>query len=54
MENAKNDLPGIIYCSDAYDACTGADALVIVTEWNQFRNLDMNRIKELLSCSDIH
>jgi UDPglucose 6-dehydrogenase len=49
MENAKKELPGIIYCSDAYDACSGADALVIVTEWNQFRNLDMNRIKELLS-----
>lgn len=50
MENAKDELPGIKYCSDAYDACSGADALVIITEWNQFRNLDLNRIKGLLAC----
>jgi UDPglucose 6-dehydrogenase len=38
----------IEYCNDAYDACNGADALVIVTEWNQFRNLEMERVKSLL------
>jgi UDPglucose 6-dehydrogenase len=50
MDNAKKTLasPAVTYCSDAYDACTGADAVVIVTEWNQFRNLDMQRIKGLL------
>jgi UDPglucose 6-dehydrogenase len=48
MENAKKELPGITFCSDAYDACSGADALVIVTEWNQFRNLDMDRVRGLL------
>ena len=50
MGNAKNEIgvSGITYCSDAYDACTGADAVVIVTEWNQFRNLDLQRIKGLL------
>lgn len=48
MENAKAVLPDITYCNDAYEACEGADAVVIVTEWNQFRNLEMERIKQLL------
>jgi UDPglucose 6-dehydrogenase len=50
MENAKKtlDISGITYCADAYDACTDADAIVIITEWNQFRNLDLGRIKGLL------
>lgn len=48
MENAKKEISGITFCTDAYDACTGADAFVIVTEWNQFRNLEMDRIKGLL------
>ena len=50
MEHAKNTIgvSGITYCSDAYDACTGSDAVVIVTEWNQFRNLDLQRIRGLL------
>jgi UDPglucose 6-dehydrogenase len=38
----------IRYAKDPYDAVRGADALVIVTEWNQFRNLDLNRIKKLM------
>jgi UDPglucose 6-dehydrogenase len=39
---------GIRLCRDAYDAAKGADALVLVTEWNQFRNLDLARIRKLL------
>jgi len=49
MDNARRLLPaGICYCADSYDAAEGADALVIVTEWNQFRSLDMVRIRGLL------
>lgn len=38
----------IIYCSDEYDAMKGCDALVLLTEWNQFRNLDFELVKQLL------
>lgn len=47
MEDAKQILPKITYCKDAYDAVNESDAVVIVTEWNQFRNLDLSRIKKL-------
>lgn len=39
---------GIIFCNDAYDAAKGCDGLILMTEWNQFRNLDLERIKEAL------
>ncbi len=48
MKEARNLLPGVTFCTDAYDAMTGADAVVILTEWNQFRNLDIKRMKSLL------
>jgi len=48
MENTKNIFPDIIYCSDPYSVAKNADALVIVTEWNQFRNLDIEKIKNLM------
>ncbi|MFZ3064460.1 MAG: UDP-glucose/GDP-mannose dehydrogenase family protein [Nitrospirota bacterium] len=38
----------IKYCKDSYDAAEGSDALVLITEWNQFRSLDMSKIKGLL------
>ncbi|MBI4848763.1 MAG: UDP-glucose/GDP-mannose dehydrogenase family protein [Nitrospirae bacterium] len=47
MEDARSILPKITYCDDAYDAAKGADAVVIVTEWNQLRNLDLGKIKRL-------
>ncbi len=40
--------PDIAYCGDAYQAATGADALVIVTEWNQFRKLELQRVRDAL------
>ena len=48
MDNAKKILPDITYCENEYDAALGSDALVIATEWNQFRNLDLLRIKKVL------
>jgi UDPglucose 6-dehydrogenase len=45
---AKNPIPNVAYCSDEYEAAEGADALVLATEWNQFRGLDLDRLKELL------
>jgi len=48
MDNAKTLFPQVAYCKDPYEAAKGADALVIVTEWNQFRNLDLERMKGLL------
>lgn len=53
MEEAKHCLPEIEYATDEYDAIEGADALVFVTEWNQFRALDMERVKELLKSPKI-
>ncbi len=48
MDEAKAVLPQLEYGTDAYDAAKGADALVLATEWNQFRRLDLQRIKNLL------
>jgi UDPglucose 6-dehydrogenase len=48
MPPASKLLPEVSFAKDAYQACEGADALVIVTEWNQFRMLDFERIKSQL------
>jgi UDPglucose 6-dehydrogenase len=48
MSEAAEVLPAITYAGDEYEAVTGADALVFVTEWNQFRALDMRRIRDLM------
>jgi len=39
----------IIYCANEYDTMKGADALILLTEWNQFRRLDLKRVKKLLA-----
>jgi UDPglucose 6-dehydrogenase len=48
MENAKKIFDGVTYCDDAYETADGADALVIATEWNEFRALKLERVKKLL------
>jgi UDPglucose 6-dehydrogenase len=50
MEQAKTVLEGVTYCDGAYDCADSADALVIVTEWAQFRALDLDRLKERMAC----
>ncbi len=48
MENTKGIFKSIAYGKDAYDTVKGCDVLVILTEWNQFRNLDLPRLKNLM------
>jgi len=48
MDQTRAVLPGVEYGKDAYDVARGADVLVLATEWNQFRRLDLQRVKELL------
>ena len=48
MHEAKHMLPGVELAADAYATMAGADALVIVTEWNQFRSLQLDRVKKLM------
>ena len=48
MEEAARLLPGVGWCGNAYDTMVGADALVIMTEWNEFRALDLERTLGLL------
>jgi UDPglucose 6-dehydrogenase len=49
MENARALLGEVTYCEDAYACAEGADALVIVTEWEQFRALDLPRLKQTMA-----
>jgi UDPglucose 6-dehydrogenase len=48
MDEARKLLPDLLYCESAYETMGGADALVIITEWNQFRALDWNRVQRLM------
>jgi UDPglucose 6-dehydrogenase len=48
MEQARPLLPSIEYCPDVYSCADGADILAILTEWPEFRALDLARLKELL------
>jgi len=48
VERSRMLLPDVEYLNDAYQVAAGADALVLVTEWNEFRQLDMARIKQLM------
>ena len=48
MEKSKNVLKGITYCKNPYESAENADALVILTEWNEFKELDFKKIKTLM------
>ncbi len=50
MDQAKGLLDNVVYCENAYDCADGADALVIATEWEQFRALDFERLRDLMAC----
>jgi len=49
MQKAQRDLPEITYCESSYQAAEGADAILILTEWNEFRALNWKRLGELVS-----
>jgi UDPglucose 6-dehydrogenase len=49
MEAARRELPDIEYCDDPYLCARGADAMVVVTEWAQYRALDLERLKRELA-----
>jgi UDPglucose 6-dehydrogenase len=49
-EQARHFLADVTYCSGPYDCVENADALVVVTEWEQFRALNLERVKELMAC----
>ena len=49
MEEARHLLPdNIVYTGNSYEACTGADAVIVMTEWNQYRALDLDRLGSLM------
>jgi UDPglucose 6-dehydrogenase len=48
MASAAPELPEVIWCDDPYAAMDGADAMVVLTEWNVFRGLDLDRVRDLL------
>jgi UDPglucose 6-dehydrogenase len=49
MDEAKKLLDGVVFCANAYEAMDGAAAVVLVTEWNEFRALDLARVRSLLT-----
>src|SRR5208282_3494078 len=46
MDEAKKLMPELVYCRDAYQTMEGADALILLTEWNEFRGLDLGRVRD--------
>lgn len=50
MSQAQALLKNVAYCADAYDCAEAADALVVATEWEQFRALDLDRLRDLMAC----
>ena len=50
MQEARKYLPDEVeYAKDAYDACENADAVVLMTEWNQYRALDLKKIRSIMN-----
>ncbi|MBU4418672.1 MAG: UDP-glucose dehydrogenase, partial [Candidatus Omnitrophica bacterium] len=48
MEKAAKILKHVVFCKDAYLAAEGADCLIIATEWNEFKELDLKKMKKKL------
>jgi UDPglucose 6-dehydrogenase len=48
MEKARGEIPSAVFCRDPYEAASGADALVLATEWKEFETLDLSRVRHLM------
>ena len=48
MKNSKNEVSELLFCKNAYEACENSNGLIIATEWNEFRALNLRKIKSLL------
>jgi UDPglucose 6-dehydrogenase len=46
-------MEGVEFCADVFEAATGADVVVFITEWNEFRDLDFEKLKSLMKTSTI-
>jgi UDPglucose 6-dehydrogenase len=53
MENAARTIPGIRMCPDPYALAEGADALVVVTDWNEFKQLDLPKVRKLMRAPNL-
>jgi len=53
MEKAKKVISGIHYASDVYEAVKGADLVIVITEWNEFKELDLKKMKSLMKFANI-
>jgi UDPglucose 6-dehydrogenase len=49
MEKARTQIPEIEYCPDAYSAAQGADAVLALTEWEEFLRLDLNKVRQIMA-----
>jgi UDPglucose 6-dehydrogenase len=49
LDNARTALPpSVIYCASSYEAAAGADAIALVTEWNEFKFLNLERVRQVM------
>lgn len=53
MGKAKKSLRGVIYCTSAYEVAEQCDLLIVITEWNEFRQLDLGKIKERMKQANL-
>jgi UDPglucose 6-dehydrogenase len=53
MENAKKIMPEITYCKDPYEVAKDVDAICILTEWNEFRELDLEKIRSAMKTPNL-
>jgi UDPglucose 6-dehydrogenase len=53
IDSSRASLTGVHYCRDAYEAADGADALLLITAWNEFKQLDMEKIRSLMRGSTL-